>query len=63
MSFNLSIDLYSDLIQYTLYEKELSWNDAATICTNDQAHMLSIKSQEKLDLIEEFKTKEWSLLT
>ena len=63
MSFNLSTDLYSDLIEYTLYEDELSWNDAATICRNNQAQMLSIKSQEKLDLIEEFKLNEWSLLT
>ncbi|VDI06610.1 Hypothetical predicted protein [Mytilus galloprovincialis] len=53
------VHLYSDLIEYTLYEKDVTWNEAAAICAQDKAHLLSINSREKFDLIQEFKQGPW----
>lgn len=47
------------MIEYTLYEKDTSWNEAAMICTQDEAHLLSINSKEEFDLIQEFKRGPW----
>lgn len=58
LSYSFS-DLYSDLIEYTLYEKDVTWNEAAAICAQDKAHLLSINSREKFDLIQEFKQGPW----
>ncbi|XP_063435859.1 secretory phospholipase A2 receptor-like [Mytilus trossulus] len=54
--------LYSDMIRYTLYLEEKTWNDAKLICESDDAHLLSITSPEKFELIEELKLDQWGVL-
>ncbi|CAC5426013.1 MRC [Mytilus coruscus] len=56
-------DSYNDLIEYTLYEEKVSWNDAAAICASQGAHLLTLKSQEKFDLILELQIKEFRLFS
>ncbi|CAG2207790.1 unnamed protein product [Mytilus edulis] len=41
----------------------MTWNDAARICTLEGGHILSIKSQEKFELIKELTIDEWRLFS